>query len=54
LGGLVHALDVGKEWPDALRDAVAAGTANALSAGGGRFTVQEFKAIQKQVQIHTW
>jgi 1-phosphofructokinase family hexose kinase len=54
LGGFVHALDVGKEWPEALRDAVAAGTANALSAGGGRFTAQAFNDIQKQVQIRTW
>ena len=54
LGGLVSALDAGKDWPEALRDAVAAGTANALSAGGGQFTFQEFKDIREQVQIQVW
>lgn len=51
LGGLVSALDRGSDWEEALRDAVAAGTANALSAGGGRFTMQEFQEIRRQVQI---
>jgi 1-phosphofructokinase family hexose kinase len=54
LGGLLSALDVDKDWPEALRDAVAAGTANTLSAGGGRFTIQEFEDVQEQVQIQTW
>ena len=54
LGGLLSALDAGKDWPDALRDAVAAGTANALSAGGGQFALQEFQDIRKQVQIQAW
>jgi fructose-1-phosphate kinase PfkB-like protein len=54
LGGLVSALNNGKDWPEALRDAVAAGTANALSAGGGQFTVKEFKDIQEQIQIQAW
>jgi 1-phosphofructokinase family hexose kinase len=54
LGGLLNALDVGKDWPEALRDAVAAGTANTLSAGGGQFTVQDFKRIREQLQIQTW
>ena len=45
---------MGKGWPEALRDAVAAGTANTLSAGGGQFTVQEFRNIREQVQIQTW
>ena len=54
LGGFLSALDAGKDWPDALRDAVAAGTANALSAGGGQFAFQEFKDIRKQVQIQAW
>lgn len=51
LGGLLSALDGGKDWPEALRDAVAAGTANTLSAGGGQFTFQEFQDIREQVQI---
>ena len=54
LGGLLSALDGGKDWPEALRDAVAAGTANALSAGGGQFTFQEFQDIRGQVQIQAW
>jgi 1-phosphofructokinase family hexose kinase len=54
LGGLLSALDADKDWSEALRDAVAAGTANTLSAGGGRFTIQEFEGIQEQVQIQTW
>jgi 1-phosphofructokinase family hexose kinase len=51
LGGLVNAQDRGAEWPDALREAAAAGTANALSAGGGQFTLQEFQEIRGQIQI---
>ncbi len=51
LGGLAIALDDGKDLPDALCDAVAAGTANALSAGGGQFALEEFEQIRKQVQI---
>ena len=54
LGGLVSALDRGSDWEEALRDAVAAGTANALSAGGGRFTTQEFQEIRKQIQMKSW
>ena len=54
LGGLVSALDGGKDWPKALRDAVAAGTANVLSPGGGQFTFQEFQDIREQVQIQAW
>jgi 1-phosphofructokinase family hexose kinase len=54
LGGLLSALDGGKDWPTALSDAVAAGTANTLSAGGGQFTIQEFGRIREQVQIQTW
>ncbi len=54
LGGLVNALDAGSDWPEALRDAVAAGTANVLSAGGGQFTLQEFNSIREQIQIRAW
>ena len=54
LGGLVSSLDRGKNSPDALRDAVAAGTANALSAGGGQFTLEEFTGIREQIQILAW
>jgi 1-phosphofructokinase family hexose kinase len=54
LGGLLCALDAGQTWTEALRHAVAAGTANALSAGGGYFTLQAFKKIREQVQIQAW
>jgi 1-phosphofructokinase family hexose kinase len=54
LGGLASALDRGKDWPEALRDAVAAGTANTLSAGGGKFRLQEFEEIRERVQIQSW
>jgi len=54
LGGLLSALDSGKDWLDALRDAGAAGTANVLSAGGGQFALGEFQDIRKQVQIQAW
>jgi 1-phosphofructokinase family hexose kinase len=54
LGGLARAFDGGHDWPGALCDAVAAGTANTLSAGGGQFELEEFEAIRKQVQIRSW
>jgi fructose-1-phosphate kinase PfkB-like protein len=54
LAGLVSALDAGKDWQEALRFAVAAGTANALSAGGGHFALESFQAICKQVAIESW
>ncbi len=54
LGGLVNALEDGSNWPQALCNAVAAGTANALSAGSGQFTLQEFNSIKEQIQIQTW
>lgn len=54
LGGLVSALDAGRDWPEALRDAVAAGTANALLPGGGQFRLQDFEKIREQVQIQSW
>jgi 1-phosphofructokinase family hexose kinase len=54
LGGLLSALDAGKAWREALGDAVAAGSANALSAGGGQFALQEFKDIRAQIQLQAW
>jgi 1-phosphofructokinase family hexose kinase len=51
LGGLVSALDAGRNWPEALRDAVAAGTANTLSAGGGQFGLEMFREIREQVNV---
>jgi 1-phosphofructokinase family hexose kinase len=54
LGGLVSALDAGKGWPESLGDAVAVGTSNALSAGGGQFAMQEFEEIRQQIHIQAW
>jgi 1-phosphofructokinase family hexose kinase len=54
LGGFVNALDRGEDWPEALRSGIAAGTANALSAGGGRFTLQDFQMIREQTKIQSW
>jgi len=54
LGGLANGLDHGSAWPEALCDAVAAGTANTLSAGGGQFALQEFNSIREQIQIQAW
>lgn len=54
LGGFLNALDNSKDWSEALRDAAAAGTANALSEGGGQFRIHEFKEIQAQVKVETW
>lgn len=51
LGGLVSSLDAGKPSPDALGDAVAAGAANALSAGGGIFTLDAFEEIRRRVRV---
>jgi 1-phosphofructokinase family hexose kinase len=54
LGGLVSALDEGADGTEALRSGVAAGTANALSAGGGRFAFADFQRIREQIQIQAW
>lgn len=48
LGGLVVALTSGLSPERALRRAVAAGAANALTFGGGLFTRQDFEAIQRE------
>jgi 1-phosphofructokinase family hexose kinase len=54
LGGLASALDNGRNFPEALREAVAAGTANALSTGGGQFALEEFEQVRRRVQIQAW
>jgi len=51
LGGFVSALDAGKDWPKALCDAVAAGTANTLSPGGGQFGIETFYEIHEQISV---
>jgi len=54
LGGLVRTLDAGGDWPEALRDAEAAGTANTLLAGGGQFRLRDFEDIRNQIHIQPW
>ncbi len=44
LGALVHRLVEGGTEVDALRSAVAAGAANAMSVGGGRFAPEDYRA----------
>ncbi|MCS6848726.1 MAG: hexose kinase [Anaerolineae bacterium] len=44
LGALVHGLDEGATEADALRSAAAAGAANAMSVGGGRFALEDYRA----------
>ena len=51
LGGLLWSFDKGLNIPDALRAAVATGTANALSMGGGRFTPEEFNWWKSSIEI---
>ncbi len=45
LGGLVQACLNNFSEPDCLRQAVAAGSANSLSVGGGHFTRQEYESV---------
>jgi len=52
LGGLVQATLERKPEPETLREAVAAGSANALSLGGGAFTRQEFHAILENTTVN--
>ncbi len=54
LAGLVNALANDSDWSAALRDAIAAGSANTLSAGGGQFTFQEFDSFREQIQVQAW
>lgn len=51
LAGLLAAFSSGEPASIALAHATAAGTANALSIGGGSFTKSEFEHILEQVQI---
>lgn len=53
-GGFLSALDSEADWSTALGNGVAAGTANALSAGGGRFALRDFQIIREQIQIQAW
>jgi tagatose 6-phosphate kinase len=51
LGGLVQAWLNHSSDPEALRQAAAAGSANALSVGGGKFTRQEFESVLAQTTV---
>lgn len=49
--GLVTALAAGADLPEALRRGVAAGTVNALYAGGAQFTRGHFLEILKETRV---
>jgi 1-phosphofructokinase family hexose kinase len=51
LAGLVVAAAEKQPPPEALRWAVAAGTANALSAGGGQFSLGDFRSLLAQTSL---
>jgi tagatose 6-phosphate kinase len=51
LGGLIQAWENQTPDPEALRWSVAAGSANALSLGGGNFTQREFQAVLAQTFV---
>jgi 1-phosphofructokinase/tagatose 6-phosphate kinase len=54
LGGFIAELNQSEDWSKALESGVAAGSANALSAGGGRFTLHDFQTLREQIQVQTW
>ena len=51
--GIVEALARGEDQLEALRRGVAAGTVNALYAGGGRFTLAHFQEILGQTTVES-
>jgi len=53
LAGLVTGLVTGLPPADALRRAVATGTANALQAGGGIFHLSDFEALFEQTKVRS-
>ena len=53
LAGVVQGLARGAPLPDALRQGVAAGTANALTVGAGRFTRQAYEHVLADVKIES-
>ena len=52
--GIVVALSQGSDLRAAIRWGVAAGTANALFAGGAQFTYDRFEAILRQTRVQTF
>lgn len=53
LAGLVTALADGKDFGEALRSGVAAGTVNALHAGGAQFSRARYRAVLRETRIET-
>jgi 1-phosphofructokinase family hexose kinase len=53
LAGLVQSLATGQTPDEALRRGVAAGTANALSIGGGSFSIDEFHRVLAGTQLQS-
>jgi tagatose 6-phosphate kinase len=51
VGGLTLALSQGEPFEEALRSGVAAGTANTLQLGAGRFTLEDYTRIRAQVTV---
>ena len=51
--GIVTALADGKDFAEALRRGVAAGTVNALYAGGAQFPFEHFQAILRKTRVET-
>lgn len=51
LGGLVTGLDGGNAWPDALRLALGAATANAMQPGAGRLDAAKTRELAQQAEV---
>jgi tagatose 6-phosphate kinase len=51
LAGVVQGLSRGAALPDALRQGVAAGTANALTVGAGKFTLEDYERVLAGVEV---
>ena len=52
LAGLTYGILHGLSFEEAITCGVAAGTANALTLGAGRFKIEDFEKLRDQVQIH--
>ena len=52
LAGLTYGILRGLSFEEAITCGVAAGTANALTLGAGRFKIEDFEKLRDQVQIH--
>ena len=52
LAGLTYGILHGLSFEEAITCSVAAGTANALTLGAGRFKIEDFERLRDQVEIH--